>query len=115
MTRRVVVTGMALASPLGSTVKSAFERLKTYENCIQYDGGLEKYNGLHTRLSSRVKDFVIPKDFTRKVTRTMGEVAIMSVVTAKQALQDAGLIDNPAISSGQTGVSYGSCSGTADA
>ena len=115
MTRRVVITGMALASPLGSTVKSAFERLKTYENCIQYDSGLEKYNGLHTRLSSRVKDFVIPEDFTRKVTRTMGEVAIMSVVTARQALQDAGLIDNPVISSGQTGVSYGSCSGSIDA
>ena len=115
MTRRVVITGMALASPLGSTVKSAFERLKTYENCIQYDSGLEKYNGLHTRLSSRVKDFIIPEDFTRKVTRTMGEVAIMSVVTARQALQDAGLIDNPVISSGQTGVSYGSCSGSIDA
>ena len=115
MTRRVVVTGMAIASPLGSTVKSAFERLKTYENCIQYASGLEKYKGLHTRLSSRVKDFVIPEDFTRKVTRTMGEVAIMSVVTARQALQDAGLIDNPVISSGQTGVSYGSCSGSIDA
>ena len=115
MTRRVVVTGMALASPLGSTVKSAFDRLKMYENCIQYDSGLEKYRGLHTRLSSRVKDFTIPEDFTRKVTRTMGEVAIMSVVTARQALQDAKLIDNPIITNGQTGVSYGSCSGSIDA
>ena len=115
MTKRVVVTGMALASPLGSTVESAFKRLHKLENCIKYSDELAKYNGLHTRLLSRVEGFIKPEDFTRKVTRTMGPVAIMSVVTAKEALYDAGLLGDKIISSNRTGVSYGSCSGSIDA
>lgn len=115
MTKRVVITGMALASPLGSTLDSAYNRLHKLENCVQYDNTLEQYKGLHTRLSTRVKDFVMPKEFTRKITRSMGNVAIMAVASAKQALEDAGLIDNPIISSGKTGISYGSCSGSIDA
>ena len=115
MTKRVVITGMALISPLGSTLDSAYERLQTLENCIEYDENLKQYNGLHTRLCARVKDFVQPEDFTRKVTRTMGKIAIMSVASAKQALKDAGLLDNQIITNGQTGVSYGSCNGSMDA
>lgn len=114
MTKRVVITGMALASPLGSSVKSAFERLHTLENCVQYEKELETYVGLHTRLDTRIKDFILPQEFTRKITRTTGNVALMAVVTAKQALEDAGLINNNIITNGQTGVSYGSCSGSID-
>ena len=115
MTKRVVVTGMGIASPLGSTVKSAYDRLHILENCVKKDDSLSVYNGLHAQLSTRIADFKLPETFTRKTTRTMGEVAKMSVVTAKDALEDAGLIDNPIISSNQTGVSYGSCSGSIDA
>ena len=115
MTKRVVITGMGIASPLGSTVESAYGRLHLLRNCISNKNNLSEYNGLHTHLDARVKDFHIPNDFTRKTTRTMGKVAIMSVVTAIDALEDAGLIGNSIISSGQTGVSYGSCSGSVDA
>ena len=115
MSKRVVITGMAMTSPLGSDVKSSFDRLHTLKNCIQYDKTLEIYKGLHTRLDARVKDFVLPPDFTRKTTRTMGDVAIMSVVTAQEALEDAGLSGNEIVTSGQTGVAYGSCSGSIDA
>ena len=115
MTKRVVVTGMAITSPLGSSLNSVYERLHKLENCVQYDESLDIYKGLHTRLSTKVQGFVQPEDFTRKVTRSMGNVAIMSVTTAKQALEDAGLLNDPVISSGKTGVSYGSCSGSIDA
>ena len=66
MTKRVVITGMAIASPLGSTVKSAYKRLHTLENCVQYGEDLDKYKGLHTRLNTRVKDFVLPEDLHAK-------------------------------------------------
>jgi len=114
MTKRVVITGMALASPLGSTVESAFTRLHKLENCITNKNNLNEYSGLHTRLCSLVDGFIQPENFTRKVTRSMGKVAIMSVVTARQALENAGLIDNKIITNGQTGVSYGSSSGSID-
>ena len=52
MTRRVVITGMALASPLGSEVETAFNRLKKFENCVKYWEVLDKYDKLNTRLAA---------------------------------------------------------------
>ena len=70
--RRVVITGMGLASPLGSTVKSAFERLKTYENCVSNWEKLDEFERLNTNLGAFVQGFVEPEYFNRKIKRTMG-------------------------------------------
>ena len=110
--KRVVITGMALASPLGSTRNSAFESLLKLKNCIVYSKELEQYDRLNTRLSAPVKDFIVPEHFTRKVLRTMGRVSVMSVATAEEALKNAGLLGDDIITNGQTGVSYGSSSGS---
>lgn len=115
MKKRVAVTGMALASPLGSKVETAFERLKVFKNCVEHWEVLDEYDKLNTKLAARVQGFEIPKHFTRKVIRTMGPVSVMAAATAEEALLQAGLLDNPIISSGQTGVSYGSSSGSLDA
>lgn len=115
MDRRVVITGMALTSPLGSSVTSAFERLKKYENCIRYWKELDRFNNLSTRLVATVKDFKTPEHFDRKILRTMGPLSIMAVATAEEALKDANLLGDDIITSGQTGVSYGSSSGSLDA
>lgn len=113
--RRVVVTGMGIASPLGSTVKSAFDRLKKYENCIEHWDRLDEYERLNTSLGSFVSGFEVPEHFTRKVRRTMGEVSLMSTVTAEDALKDAGLLGDDIITNDRTGVSYGSSTGSLDA
>lgn len=110
--KRVVITGMALTSPLGSGVQSAFDRLQIFENCIKYDKSLEEYARLNTRLCAPVQGFVMPEHFNRKVLRTMGQVSVMSVATAEKALEDAGLLGDEIITNGQTGVSYGSSSGS---
>ena len=67
---------------------------------------------MNTRLAAPVKDFIIPKHFTRKITRTMGKVSILAVSSAEEALIDSGLINDEIITNGQTGVSYGSSSGS---
>lgn len=113
--KRVVITGMGIASPLGSSVKVAFNRLKTYKNCIKYWDLLDKYENMNTRLVSTVEGFEIPTNFDRKIKRTMGPVALMSVATAEQAFADAGLLNDEIITNGETGVSYGSSSGSLDA
>lgn len=110
--RRVVVTGMGIASPLGSTVETAFERLKTYQNCIEYWAELDEIKNMNTRLCAKVKGFIKPEHFTRKVTRTMGTVALMSAVTSENAIKDANLLGNPIITNGRCGVSYGSSTGS---
>ena len=115
MIKRVVVTGMALASPLGSDINTVFENLEKFENCVEYNKDLDQYQRLNTRLSAKVKGFEIPPTYNRKVTRTMGPLSIMAVRTAEQALEDAGLLGDEIITNGQTGVSYGSSSGSLDA
>ncbi len=111
--RRVVITGMGLASPLGSTVESAFERLKTYKNCVSHWEKLDEFERLNTNLGAFVQGFVEPEYFNRKIKRTMGQVSVMSVVTAKDALRDAGLLGDECIH--EAGVSYGSSMGSFDA
>ncbi len=110
--KRVVITGMALASPLGCEVNTAFEKLKTFENCIEYSKELDEFENMNTRLAAPVRDFVMPEHFNRKVLRTMGRVAILSTAVTEEALKDADLLGNEIITNGQTGVSYGSSSGS---
>ncbi len=112
MGKRCVITGMGIASPLGSSLVGAFERLKDYKNCIRYWSELNEYDKLNTRLVSTVEGFEVPAHFDRKVLRTMGPVSVMSVATAESALKDAGLLGDEIVSSAQTGVSYGSSTGS---
>ncbi len=113
--KRVVITGMSLISVLGNTPDEAFERLHTYENCVEYQPELERYDKLTTRLAARIKNFTKPEHFSRKITRSMGSVAIYATACTEEALKDAGLLGDKIISSGETGISYGSSSGSLDA
>lgn len=110
--KRVVVTGMALASPLGCDVSDAYNNLKQLKNCIKYWDVLDEFENLNARLAAPVQGFVVPEHFNRKVTRTMGKVAVLSTTTTEKALIDSGLLGDDIISNGQTGVSYGSSSGS---
>ena len=96
-------------------VKDAFERLKIYKNCVEHWEKLDEYERLNTSLGAFAKGFEIPEHFTRKVRRTMGNVALMAVVTAEEALRNSGLSGDKVITNGRTGVSYGSSTGSLDA
>ncbi len=113
MKKRVVITGLGIASPLGSTLDSAFNRLKTYKNCVQVWEKLTEYDRLNTSLGAPVVGFEIPCHFTRKVTRTMGRISVMAVKTAEDALTDANLLGDEIVKT--AGVSYGSSMGSMDA
>lgn len=113
MKKRVVITGLGIASPLGSTLDSAFNRLKTYENCVRFWEKLTEYDRLNTTLGAPVVGFEVPCHFTRKVTRTMGRISVMAVKTAEDALTDANLLGDEIVKT--AGVSYGSSMGSMDA
>jgi 3-oxoacyl-[acyl-carrier-protein] synthase II len=112
--RRVVVTGMGIVSSLGHSISSAYERLKTLENCVEASSELSEYKGLQTCLWAPSK-FVRPSEYTRKVVRTMSPVSMMALFATEQALRQAGLYDDPVVKGGRLGVAYGSCSGGVDA
>ena len=111
--KREVITGMGLISALGNDVQSAYARLHIYKNAVEKSEDLEQIRGLNAHIVAPVKNFVVPEHYTRKVLRTMGPVSIMAVNATEQALIDAGLLNDEAITSGRTGVAYGSSFGSA--
>ncbi|MDN4058067.1 beta-ketoacyl-ACP synthase [Massilia sp. YIM B02769] len=115
MNRRVVVTGMAGISPLGNDWASVRERLGAYRNAIVRMEDWADYEGLNTRLGAPAMPFELSSRFNRKTTRSMGRVALLATRASELALQDAGLLDHPILSSGQVGVSFGSSAGTPSA
>ncbi len=112
---RVVVTGMGCVSALGNDWTQVKSRLREGRNAIAHMPAWDKYEGLFTRLGGPINNFEKPAHYSRKATRTMGRVALMSVCASEVALQDAGLLGDPILGSGMTGVSYGSSTGSTDA
>ena len=110
MVRRVVVTGMGAVSPLGNDVETSFARLKVFENCVQVLPELAEYKNLNAHIGCRTA-FMRPAEWTRKTTRTMGDVAMYALSATEQAVAQAGL-EEADLQSGRTGVAYGSCSGS---
>ena len=113
--KRVVVTGMSGITSLGETADQIFEQFAQGKSGIRYMPDWEIYSDLRSKLGGPVESFTVPKHFNRKVTRGMGRVALMSVVCAEKALEDAGLLNNDILKSGETGVAFGSSAGSVDA
>jgi 3-oxoacyl-[acyl-carrier-protein] synthase II len=113
--RRVVVTGMSGITALGENSPQIFAAMAAKSSAVRYMPEWEVYAGLHTKLAAPVTNFSMPAHFNRKTTRGMGRVALFSVIAAERALQDAGLYADPILSSGQTGVAFGSSAGSIDA
>ena len=113
--KRVVVTGMAGITSLGETADQIFAQFEQGNSGIRYMPDWEVYTDLRSKLGGPVESFTIPKHFNRKVTRGMGRVALMSTICAEKALEDAALLNDPILNSGQAGVAFGSSAGSVDA
>lgn len=113
--RRVVVTGMAGFSPIGNDWETMRSRLRGKVSGIRYLPEWEKYNGLLTRLGGTVDNFQLPAHYTRKNTRSMGRVGLLATRATELALIDAGLLGDPVLVGGRTGVAYGSSVGSTPA
>jgi 3-oxoacyl-[acyl-carrier-protein] synthase II len=111
--KRVVVTGMAAITPLGNDWETVAQKLKSQTTGIRRMDDWDKYKGLNTRLGAPV-DFSRPEHYSRKQVRSMGRVAMLGTYASELALIDAGLLNDPCLTSGQVGVSYGSSSGSFD-
>lgn len=110
--KRVVITGMAGFSPIGSDWTTIADNLSAQKTGIRFMADWERYNGLNTRLGAPVSDFAKPAHYSRREVRSMGRVALMAVRASELALDQAGLLGDPAIRDGSMGVSYGSSAGS---
>ncbi|MEI6987020.1 MAG: beta-ketoacyl-ACP synthase [Rhodospirillaceae bacterium] len=57
---------------------------------------------------------IAARHYPRKKLRTMGKVSKMAVYATERALADAGLLNDPVVRGGRTGVAYGSSFGSPD-
>lgn len=109
---RVVVTGMAGISALGSDWASIRRAFEDGRSAIRAMPEWSRYQELNTRLAGPIEDFRVPAHWTRKQLRSMGRVSQLSVRAAEQALDDAGLLGDPCIADGRMGVACGSSIGS---
>ncbi|WP_432454083.1 MULTISPECIES: beta-ketoacyl-ACP synthase [unclassified Agarivorans] len=112
MTNRVVVTGMAGITALGTEQEQVWQGLRAKKNAVIRIDEWDKYDGLNTRLAAPILEFELPKHYTRKKIRSMGRVAKLSTRSSELALIQSGLIDEPALTDGRTGIAFGSSTGS---
>lgn len=109
---RVVITGMAGISALGSDWAGIRRAFEDGRSAIRAMPEWSRYQELNTRLAGPIEDFQAPAHWTRKQLRSMGRVSQLSVRAAEQALDDAGLLGDPCIADGRMGVACGSSIGS---
>ena len=112
MTRRVVITGMGGVTAFGENWQAVSARLLAYENAVRKMPEWQVYDGLHTLLGAPIDDFTLPEHYTRKRIRAMGRVSLMSTRATELALEQAGLIGDRVLTNGETGIAYGSSTGS---
>jgi len=110
--RRVVVTGMGGLCPIGKRWEEASERLRAGSTGVEITDELGEYEGMSTRLAARVSGFEVPPAYPRKSIRSMGRVSLLATRATEMALEQAGLLGDPILAGGSTGISYGSTGGS---
>ncbi|EBN0073274.1 beta-ketoacyl-ACP synthase [Salmonella enterica subsp. enterica serovar Virchow] len=112
MMHRVVITGMGGISAFGEDWSSVKSRILKGENAVQVMPEWSEFDGLNTQLAAPVPEFILPEHYTRKKIRSMGKVSLFATRACELALTDAGLIGDPVLTGGETGIAYGSSTGS---
>ena len=111
--KRVVCTGVGAISPLGHDWATVQAQLRGGVSAVRRMQAWAEIEGLNTQVGAPAMDFELPKErYNRKTMRSMGRVSAMACRVTEMALEEAGLLGDPLVTSGQMGISYGSCSGT---
>ncbi len=104
--RRVVVTGLGMITPLGSSVEKTWEGIVAGRSGI---GPITRFDpeGLETKIAGEVHDFDSLQYMDRKEVRRADRFAQFAVAAAGQALADAKLEITKALAP-RVGVTFGS-------
>ena len=88
--KRVVVTGMAGITSLGSDWASIEGCFTANRSGIRRMDEWDRFTELNTRLAGPIDDFTVPAHWPRKQLRSMGRVSRLAVGAAEQALLAGG-------------------------
>lgn len=108
--RRVVVTGIGLRSPAGNSIEELADSLQNKKSGIKAVPEWSRIENLRTRVAG-ICENIIETDIDRKYRRTMGRVAILAALAARDAVSDSGLPED-LIGSPACGVAFGSTAGS---
>ncbi|MCW2278421.1 beta-ketoacyl-ACP synthase II [Heliophilum fasciatum] len=90
MSKRVVITGLGLVTPVGTGKEKFWDALKSGVSGV---GPVTRFDAsaLPTRVAAEVKDFNVSDFLDKKEARRMDRYAHFGVAAAKLAFEDAGL------------------------
>ena len=114
MRRRIVVTGMGVITPLGSTIPEMFKNLVAGKSGI---GPITRFNAksFPTTFAAEVRDFDLAKHVKDPSQwKDCGVNSRFAAAAAQQALEDAGLLDHSKADRSRFGVYLGSGEGIQD-
>lgn len=112
--RRVVVTGVGLASPIGHSLDAVTTALRSGAHGLVAMPEWDRIGELTTRVAGRVQDLSLKGRWPRQNTRSMGRVALLSAYATDRAIEDAAL-SGELLRSGRLGMAHGSTHGSSDA
>ena len=110
--KRVVITGMSAITALGDDWQTFKKALIKGENAVQVIDDWKNIDGLNTQIGAPITHFKKPAHYKRKQTRSMGRVSLMATRATELALDEAQLLDSEVLTNGDTGISYGSSTGS---
>lgn len=110
--RRVVVSGIGGVTALGDDWATIRTALRAGRTGVRFMPEWSRFTGINTRLACPVPNFTAADAWPRKKLRTMGAVSRMATYATERALTAAGLLGDPLVQSGRTGIAYGSSFGS---
>ncbi len=108
-TKRVVITGLGLISPVGNNVRTAWDNVKNGRSGVAPISFFDASN-LETKIAGEVKNFDPKAHLDPKEARRMERFSQLAIVAAREAVQDANLEINDD-NSERTAVLIGSAGG----
>ena len=114
MRRRVVITGMGAVTPLGNSAAELFENQIEGRSGVDYIS-LFDASGFPTRFAAQVKHFDVGRYVKDPQSwNSCGSNTLFALGAAKQAMEDAGLLDGAKVDRTRFGVYIGSGEGIQD-
>lgn len=111
MSRRVVITGLGVVSPLGNDITTFYSRLMAGQSGIKHLQ-LPFVDRLSARIGAQISDFDPSAHFSKMQLSGMERFSQFALVAAAQAVADAGM-ELAESERARAGVCMGSCMGGA--
>lgn len=105
--RKVVVTGLGIVSPVGSTISSAWENIISGKSGITRITRFDASN-FASQIAGEVKDFDVHQYLSAKEARRMDTFIHYGMAAGMQAVKDAGIDDIAQMDAERIGVNIGS-------